>query len=159
MFSRRFGAAIVVLAMSRVALTRFLNWQRWLVVETAGARSVQSRFFLDRQMASSRTIRRKSPPASAPTSCSDPSSTSRRRIRSARAPGVDARDCTDLDAQPLKHRTSYLTASSRLWVPFLIIEASMLLWVLREAEVPMASELPRRTSSMLWQRSGGLARV
>ena len=45
-FSRRFGAAMLVLAMSRVALTRFLNWQGWHVVETAGARWVEFRFFL-----------------------------------------------------------------------------------------------------------------
>ena len=35
-----------------------------------------------------------------------------------------------------------------------LIQASnpVLLWELMEAEVPMASELPRRTSSMLWQK-------
>ncbi|CAE7196889.1 Mtr [Symbiodinium sp. CCMP2592] len=39
---RRFGAAIVVLAMSRVALTRFLNRQRWRVPELSDQEKVTS---------------------------------------------------------------------------------------------------------------------
>ena len=86
-------------------------------------------------------------------SCSDLSSTSRQMTRSTRPPGVEALDCTDFAAPALKQDIIFDCLITLLGA--FLIEASnpvLLLWDLPEAEVPMASELPPRTSSMLWQR-------